>query len=75
MPIHIGRAVRTAHAIAGIKHIKVAQQIGVSAANYSHSLTHRGMTVKRYKEICDALGMSMDDVFKIGEEYADGDSE
>lgn len=75
MPIHIGRAIRTAHAIAGIRHIKVAQQIGVSAANYSHSLTQQGMQVKRYKEICDALGMSMDDLFKIGEEYADGDSD
>ena len=73
--MHIGHAIRCAHAINNIKHIKVAQKIGVSAANYSHSLTNKGMTVKRYKEICDALGMSMDDVFKIGEEYADGDSE
>jgi DNA-binding Xre family transcriptional regulator len=73
--MHIGQAIRCAHAIKNIKHIRVAQQIGVSAANYSHSLTQKGMQVKRYKQICDALGMSMDDVFKIGEEYADGDSE
>ncbi len=72
--MHIGNAIRNAHYITKIKHIVVAREIGVSAANYSHSLTHKGMTVKRYKEICDALGMSMDDVFKIGEEYADGDS-
>ena len=26
------------------------------------------------EEICDALGMTMDQVFKIGEEYVDGNS-
>ena len=72
--MHIGHAIRCAHAVKNIKHIRVAQQIGVSAANYSHSLTQKGMQVKRYKEICDALGMTMDQVFKIGEEYVDGNS-
>ena len=73
--MHIGQAIRCAHAIKNIKHIRVAQQIGVSAANYTHALTQQGMQVKRYKQICDALGMSMDDLFKIGEEYADGDTD
>ena len=72
--MHIGHAIRCAHAIAGIKPIRVAQQTGVRAANYSHSLTQQGMQVNRYKEICDALGMTMDQVFKIGEEYVDGNA-
>lgn len=68
--MHIGNTIRKAHEKQGILFKTVAEQIGCQPDNYSHTLTQKGMTVRRFKEICDCLGLTMDQVYKIGEEDA-----
>jgi len=64
--MHIGKAIRKAHMITSIKHATVAKALGISAANYCHTLSQSGMTVWRFKEICDELNMDMNSVYSLG---------
>lgn len=64
---HIGKGIRKAHEITGILCKTVAQEIDCDPANYSHTLRQSGMTVVRFQKICASLGLTMDEVYKLGE--------
>ena len=64
--MHIGKAIRKAHVITNIRHATVAKALDISAANYCHALSQSGMTVRRFKEICDQLNMDMNSVYFLG---------
>ena len=70
--IHIGKTIRIAHEQVGMRHKAVADMIDCHSSNYSHTLAQGNITVHRYKQICDALGLTMDQVYKIGEQHANG---
>lgn len=66
--IHIGSAIRNAHQQQGVLFKTVAQEINCTPANYAHTLERASITIHRYKQICDSLNMSMDEVYNLGEE-------
>ncbi len=66
--IHIGSAIRRAHKKQGILFKSVAEDINCTPANYAHTLMQQNITIRRYKAICDSLNLTMDEVYKLGEE-------
>jgi hypothetical protein len=66
--IHIGSAIRKAHKQKDVLFKTVAAEIDCTPANYAHTLERASITLHRYKQICDSLEMTMDDVYKLGEE-------
>lgn len=66
--VHIGSAIRRAHEQKGILHKTVANEVNCTPANYAHALVRSGMTVARFSEICKALGMTMDEVYNLGDQ-------
>lgn len=65
--VHIGSAIRKAHNQQGILFKTVAKEIDCTTANYAHTLNRGSITIHRYKQICDALNMTMDEVYNLGE--------
>lgn len=66
--IHVGSAIRRAHNQKNILFKTVASEIDCTPANYAHALNRAGMTIHRFKQICDSLNMSMDEVYNLGDE-------
>ena len=66
MDIHVGSCIREAHKQAGKLHKDVALLIECDRANYSHLLSQSSMRVQTFYKVCNALGMTMDEVIQIG---------
>ena len=64
--MHLGRCIKKAHEQTGILRRTVADAIGMNRANYSHLLSRENMLVSTFKLVCEELGMSMDEVIKLG---------
>jgi len=67
MDIHVGNCIRTAHKQTGRLHKDIALLIECDRSNYSHLLSQPSMRVHTFYKVCNALGMTMDEVMHIGE--------
>lgn len=65
--MHIGSCVQKAHEKTGILRKTVADQIGMDRPNYSHLLSRENMLVSTFHNVCQGLGMTMDEVLKLNE--------
>lgn len=65
MDIHVGSCIREAHKQTGRLHKDVASIIECDRANYSHLLSQGSMRVQTFYKVCNALGMTMDEVIQI----------
>jgi hypothetical protein len=64
--MHMGNCVKKAHEKTGVLRKTVADGIGMSHANYSHLLSRKNMLVSTFRGVCEQLGMTMDEVAKLG---------
>jgi hypothetical protein len=64
--MHLGQCIKKAHEKTGILRRTVADAIGMDRANYSHLLSRENMLVSTFRGVCEQLGMSMDEVTKLG---------
>jgi DNA-binding Xre family transcriptional regulator len=64
--MHTGNCIKKAHEKTGILRKTVADAIGMSHANYSHLLSRQNVLVSTFRNVCEQLGMTMDEVAKLG---------
>ena len=65
--MHTGQCIQKAHEKTGILRKTVADKIGMERPNYSHLLSRKNMLVTTFYDVCQGLGMTMDEVVKLNE--------
>lgn len=75
MSIHIGNCLRVAHTKTGFLYKDIAAAIWWDRSNYSHLLAQKNMQADTFIKACNALGLSLDEVVRFGDEDGAADTE